>query len=39
MEIRGSAAKDDSDALQQAESITRAIEAKIPSRSALFLSN
>jgi hypothetical protein len=38
MEIRGPAAKDEGDALRQAESITSAIQTKIPSEGALFAS-
>ena len=38
MEIRGPAAKDEADALRQAESMTSAIQAKIPSEGALFAS-
>jgi DNA-binding beta-propeller fold protein YncE len=36
MEIRGPSAKDESDAVRQAESITRTIQAKIPSEASLF---
>jgi len=36
MEIRGTAASDEPDALHQAENITHAMEARIPSQAALF---
>jgi hypothetical protein len=39
MELRGPAAKNESDALQQAESITAAIQKQIPSKGALFANN
>jgi hypothetical protein len=38
MEIRGTAAKDEADALHQAESITNAMQERIPSQAALFAS-
>jgi hypothetical protein len=36
MEIRSTAAKDEPDALHQAEDITHAIEARIPNQAALY---
>jgi DNA-binding beta-propeller fold protein YncE len=39
MEIRATAAKDEADALQQAQNITRGIEARIPNQAALFANN
>jgi len=39
MEIRGTAANDEADALQQAEKITHAIEERIPNQAALFAAN
>jgi hypothetical protein len=36
MEIRGTAAKDEADALHQAESITNAMQERIPNQAALF---
>jgi len=39
MEIRATAAKDEADALQQAQNITRSIEARIPNQAALFANN
>jgi hypothetical protein len=36
MEIRGTAAKDEADALHQAESITDAMQQRIPNQAALF---
>jgi hypothetical protein len=38
MEIRGTAAKDEADALHQAESITNAMQERIPNQAALFAS-
>jgi len=38
MEIRGTAAKDEADALHQAESITDAMQQRIPNQTALFAS-
>ena len=39
MEIRATAANDEADALQQAQKITRDIEARIPNQAALFANN
>ncbi len=39
MEIRATAAKDEADALQQAQNITRGIEARIPNQASLFANN
>jgi hypothetical protein len=39
MEIRAAAAKDEADALRQAESITEAIQQRIPREAALFAGN
>jgi len=38
MEIRGAAAKDEADALQQAETIVHRMQERIPDQAALFAS-